>query len=70
MSQDGLEGHFSGECWFSLSSAKAEHLQYPELIGVFEQIQALATNDYPVQITGETGTGKEMVAAALHNESR
>ncbi|MFO8089225.1 MAG: sigma 54-interacting transcriptional regulator [Desulfatiglandaceae bacterium] len=44
--------------------------QSPEMIHVFEQIQALATNDYPVQITGETGTGKEMVAAALHNESR
>jgi len=44
--------------------------QSPEMIHVFEQIQALATNDYPVHITGETGTGKEMVAAALHNESR
>jgi sigma-54 dependent transcriptional regulator, acetoin dehydrogenase operon transcriptional activator AcoR len=42
----------------------------PEMIHVFEQIQVLATNDYPVHITGETGTGKEMVAAALHNESR
>ncbi len=42
----------------------------PEMIHVFEQVQALAVNDYPVHITGETGTGKEMVAAALHNESR
>ena len=42
----------------------------PEMVHVFEQIQALAVNDYPVHITGETGTGKEMVAAALHNESR
>ncbi|HDR15641.1 MAG TPA: PAS domain-containing protein [Desulfobacteraceae bacterium] len=44
--------------------------QSPEMIHVFEQVQALATNDYSVHITGETGTGKEMVAAALHNESR
>jgi PAS domain S-box-containing protein len=44
--------------------------QSPEMIHVFGQIQVLATNDYPVHITGETGTGKEMVAAALHNESR
>lgn len=41
-----------------------------EMLHVFEQIQALAVNDYPVHISGETGTGKEMVAAALHNESR
>jgi sigma-54 dependent transcriptional regulator, acetoin dehydrogenase operon transcriptional activator AcoR len=44
--------------------------QSSEMIHVFEQIQALATNDYPVHISGETGTGKEMVAAALHYESR
>jgi len=37
---------------------------------VFEQIRELATNDYPVHIAGETGTGKELVAAAIHNESR
>lgn len=44
--------------------------QSPEMLHIFEQIQALAVNDYPVHISGETGTGKEMVAAALHNESR
>ena len=42
----------------------------PKMIHVFEQIQALAANDYSVHITGETGTGKEMVAAAIHHESR
>ncbi|MBW1668836.1 MAG: sigma-54 factor interaction domain-containing protein [Deltaproteobacteria bacterium] len=30
----------------------------------------LATSDYPVHIAGETGTGKELVANAIHNESR
>ncbi|MDY6951956.1 MAG: sigma 54-interacting transcriptional regulator [Thermodesulfobacteriota bacterium] len=37
---------------------------------IFQQIGELATNDYPVHISGETGTGKELVAAAIHNESR
>lgn len=37
---------------------------------IFEQIRDLAMNDYPVHISGETGTGKEMVAAAIHNESQ
>ncbi|MEM5788948.1 MAG: sigma 54-interacting transcriptional regulator [Syntrophobacteraceae bacterium] len=36
---------------------------------VFEQIRNLAATDYSVHITGETGTGKELVANAIHNES-
>ncbi|MGD8775380.1 MAG: sigma 54-interacting transcriptional regulator [Syntrophobacterales bacterium] len=41
-----------------------------KMLQIFEQIRELATNDYPVNITGETGTGKELVAAAIHNESQ
>ena len=41
-----------------------------KMLRIFEQIHQLATNDYPVHISGETGTGKELVAAAIHNESR
>lgn len=41
-----------------------------KMLQIFEQIRDLAANDYPVYLTGETGTGKEMVAAAIHNESR
>jgi len=40
-----------------------------KMLEVYEQIRNLAAADYPVHITGETGTGKEMVAAAIHNES-
>ena len=36
---------------------------------VFKRILEAATVDIPVLITGETGTGKELVAAALHNRS-
>ena len=40
-----------------------------KMLQVFEQIRELSNNDYPVHIFGETGTGKELVAAAIHNES-
>ncbi|MGC9966237.1 MAG: sigma 54-interacting transcriptional regulator [Syntrophobacteraceae bacterium] len=40
-----------------------------KMLDVYEQIRNLAASDYPVHITGETGTGKELVAAAIHNES-
>jgi transcriptional regulator with GAF, ATPase, and Fis domain len=40
------------------------------MLQIFEQIRDLASNDYPIHIHGETGTGKELVAAAIHNESR
>jgi len=44
--------------------------QDQKMLQIYEQIRDLATNDYPVHVTGETGTGKELVAAAIHNESR
>ena len=37
---------------------------------VFSLIDALAQTNTPVLITGENGTGKELVAQALHNHSR
>jgi transcriptional regulator with GAF, ATPase, and Fis domain len=37
---------------------------------VFELISKVAPADVPVLIHGETGTGKELVAKALHRESR
>jgi len=43
--------------------------QDPKMIQIFRDIQDVATNDYPVCITGETGTGKELVANAIHDQS-
>ena len=42
----------------------------PKMLHVYTQIRDMATNDYPVHISGDTGTGKELVATAIHNESR
>ena len=39
-----------------------------KMLEIFHQIRNAAAYDYPVHISGETGTGKELVAAALHNE--
>ena len=44
--------------------------QDPKMVQIYRQIQRVAEHDYPVLITGETGTGKELVAAAIHSESR
>ncbi len=44
--------------------------QDPKMLQIYKQIRDLGSNDYPVCITGETGTGKELVARAIHNESR
>lgn len=41
-----------------------------KMLQVFQQITDVAGYDYPVHIYGETGTGKELVANAIHNESR
>ena len=38
--------------------------------GVYKQIVDVAQYDFPVHLFGETGTGKELVACAIHNESR
>ena len=39
------------------------------MLDVFQQIKDVADYDFPVHVYGETGTGKELVAAAIHNES-
>jgi DNA-binding NtrC family response regulator len=40
------------------------------MLGLFDRIRRVAPYDVPVLILGETGTGKERVAAALHRLSR
>jgi len=41
----------------------------PALLEVYKQVARAAASNVPVLITGETGTGKEMVARALHRRS-
>ncbi len=56
--------------------ARHNHRRAPALLGVskairdlMEEVRRLATSNIPVLILGETGTGKELVARAIHEES-
>lgn len=42
----------------------------PALRNVFRSIEQVAPTDYTVLIQGETGTGKELIARAVHNRSK
>jgi transcriptional regulator with GAF, ATPase, and Fis domain len=41
----------------------------PRLLQVFTSVSKVAPTDYTVLILGETGTGKELIARAVHNRS-
>ena len=42
----------------------------PQLVDIFEMVRMVGPTDASVLICGETGTGKELLARALHLESR
>ncbi|MGD8563080.1 MAG: sigma-54 dependent transcriptional regulator, partial [Desulfarculaceae bacterium] len=44
--------------------------QSPAMLSIFNLIEEISGSEAPVLITGETGTGKELVARAIHNHSR
>lgn len=45
------------------------YTQCDEMLSLFDMIKRVATANVPVNICGPTGTGKELVAKALHKES-
>jgi PAS domain S-box-containing protein len=61
---------------FSLKLQAGKLTSFGNIIGqdhkmykIFKHIRDVSGYDYPVHISGETGTGKELVAYAIHNES-
>jgi two-component system NtrC family response regulator len=43
--------------------------QCPEMLAIFSTIKKVAPSEVPIFITGENGTGKELVAQAIHEGS-
>lgn len=41
----------------------------PQMIEVYKRVEKVATTDITVLVTGETGTGKELIAHEIHNRS-
>ena len=61
---------------FSLQLQAGKLTSFGNIIGqdhkmykIFKHIRDVSAYDYPVHVYGETGTGKELVANAIHNES-
>ena len=61
---------------FSLQLQAGKLTSFGNIIGqdhkmykIFKHIRDVSAYDYPVHISGETGTGKELVAYAIHDES-
>jgi Nif-specific regulatory protein len=55
---------------------RIERMRFGEILGsapsmqeVFRKVQKVAGTDITVLVTGETGTGKELIAAAIHEKS-
>lgn len=42
----------------------------PQMISIFRYCEAVAGTSRPILITGDTGTGKELIASAIHSLSR
>ncbi len=73
---NGVVASFSEKISPDISGWQSEEKSFAGIIGgtekmrrIFQQIRDLAQYDAPVHIYGETGTGKELVARAIHKES-
>jgi sigma-54 dependent transcriptional regulator, acetoin dehydrogenase operon transcriptional activator AcoR len=53
----------------SLSSLHYLNTGDPQVAAVLHKLQRVQGNDIPIMILGETGTGKDILAQAIHNDS-
>lgn len=60
------EDTYEGKDWFAATGIIGSS---PVLRRVLDEVKTVATTDSTVLIQGETGTGKELIASAIHNLS-
>lgn len=46
------------------------HSQSPQMQRMFSIIERVAITEFPVLVRGESGSGKELVAQAIHDHSQ
>jgi formate hydrogenlyase transcriptional activator len=72
---DSLRGRLEKENVYLQEEIRTEHNfqeivgNHPALLGVLAQVDQVAATDATVLILGETGTGKESIARAIHDRS-
>lgn len=67
---DIISGKLPEEIKEKIQSERTEFIgTCPKMKEVFDLIRKFAPTDYPVLILGETGTGKELTARAIHERS-
>jgi formate hydrogenlyase transcriptional activator len=71
----GLKGRLEKENVYLQEEIRTEHNfeeivgNSPPLLGVLRKVEQVAPTDSTVLINGETGTGKELIARAIHDRS-
>jgi DNA-binding NtrC family response regulator len=63
---DSLKAHFLSGRVQNESAFAGIVTQSRKMLAAFQYVEAIAASRHPVLLTGETGTGKELIAGALH----